>query len=107
MRSLSARTSPSSRKPPFECTYISSSTFLLVKMHYSLWGVDADEYARCTVVGYAGAHTFPDGKVSRYTFIIEHEGHHYPVRHTAVASSVEDASTRRRLRKAPPPRAIH
>ena len=46
-------------------------------------------FSQCRVVGYIGKFTFPTGSESRYTYVIEHEGHHYPARHTAIASTLK------------------
>ena len=89
------------------------ATALELRVHASFWGStpregtwrwSSDEYHDCVVAGYVGRYEFDDGKVSTYTYAIEHETYHYPMRHSAVADAIRDEATRRRLRRAPPPR---
>ena len=89
------------------------ATALELRVHASFWGStpregtwrwSSDEYHDCVVAGYVGRYEFDDGKVSSYTYAIEHETYHYPMRHSAVADAIRDEATRRRLRRAPPPR---
>ena len=41
-----------------------------------------------------------------HTYVIESEGHHYPIIHTAVVDAMMDASVKRRLQKAAPPKLL-
>ena len=86
-----------------------------VDMHNSLWGEHLDENGEelprtgrstCTVVAYAGRHTFAEGSVSNHTYVIEYNGQHYAARHTAVLDAVTNPATRRQLRNMPPPRVV-
>ena len=83
--------------------------------HNSLWGEHLDENGEelprtgrstCTVVAYAGRHTFAEGAVSNHTYVIEYNGQHYAARHTAVLDAVTNPATRRQLRNMPPPRVV-
>ena len=82
-----------------------------VKMHNSFWGwptsstPSKDDYSDCRVVAYIGAHRF-EGKVSKHTYVIECEGHHYAAPHATVAGHLDDAAVKRRVRKAKPPRLL-
>ena len=77
-------------------------------MHNSFWNLTEDEYSPCTVVAYAGEYDFGCGRNghSKHTYVIEHEGHCYPARHTSVLGALTDAAVKRRLKKAPPPRLL-
>ena len=75
-------------------------------MHNSFWGWEDNEYSACSVVGYAGEHSFASGKLSKHTYIIEYDGHYYPATHTTVAGALTDAATKRRIKKAPAPRLL-
>jgi hypothetical protein len=77
-----------------------------LRMHFSFWGWSDDAYSECTVVAYAGRHTFPSGKASPHTYVIECDGHYYPATHGAVADALTDAATKRRVKKARPPKII-
>ena len=77
-----------------------------LKVHNSFWGLDGDKYSDARVVGYIGAFRFPAGKRSKHTYVIECEGNCYPAPHTTVASSLDDAAIKRRVRKAAPPRLL-
>ena len=48
----------------------------VLRMHNSFWGWAGDEYSECRMAGYVGNFTFPNGSTSRYTYVIECEGHH-------------------------------
>ena len=76
-----------------------------LKLHNSFWGMDDDAYAACTVVGYVGEYQFEAAR-SRHTYVIEHEGHHYPIRHRAVAQALADPHVKQRVRGLPPPRLL-
>ena len=58
----------------------------------------------CTIVGYIGKHTFPNG-VSKHTYVIEHEGNDYAIRHSALRMCLS-AATRRRISKQGAPRVV-
>ena len=75
-------------------------------MHNSFWGWTDNTFSTCTVAGYIGAHDLGTGARSKYTFVIECDGHFYPARHSAIASALTDAAVKRRVQKSPPPRAI-
>ena len=78
-----------------------------LQLHNSFWTHDAEGYSECRVVGYIGKYKFPcAAHHARATYVIECEGHHYPAPHTTVAGAIVDAATKRRLRKAPPPRLL-
>ena len=77
-----------------------------LRVHNSFWGWSDDEYSECRVVGYAGPFTFPNGKRSKHTYIIACDGFHYAATHTTVAGAMVDASVKRRIKKAPPPRLL-
>jgi hypothetical protein len=51
-----------------------------------------------------GPYTFSAGGISHHTYVIEHDGHHYPIRHSALRSSMP-AEMRRRMSKPPRPMA--
>ena len=72
-----------------------------LRMHFSFWDCPENEKAPCTVVGYIGEYTFNNGTISKHTYVIENDGFFYPARHTAVRDAIDDASTKRRLLKAP------
>ena len=75
-------------------------------MPNSFWGEEDGAESECTVVGYIGQHSFSTGPRSKYTFVIEYNGHHYAARHTAIANTLSDAAVKRRVRKAGAPRLI-
>ena len=78
-----------------------------IRLHYSFWGsrdADDEDYIACTVAGYIGRHTFPQGAVSTHTYVIECHGHHYAIRHRAVASALTRAAARARARSSGAPR---
>ena len=89
-----------------------------LKLHNSFWGIPVppppvgggqapSQYSECIVVAYIGEYRFPDTqRSSKHTYVIECEGFHYPVRHSAVAGAIEDGATRRRIQKAGPPRLM-
>ena len=77
-----------------------------LRMHDSFWGLtDSPSFSCCQVVGYIGHYQFENG-LSRHTYVIEHGGHFYPARHSAVAGALTDASVRRRVRKLNLPRVV-
>ena len=45
--------------------------------------------------------SFNNNTISKHTYVIENDGLFYPARHTAVRDAIDDASTKRRLLKAP------
>jgi hypothetical protein len=63
-------------------------------------------YSECRVIAYAGAYTFAAGAHSRHTYVIECEGHYYPATHGTIADALTDATVKRRVRKAGPPRLL-
>ena len=70
-------------------------------------GQAPSQYSACIVVAYIGDYRFPGTqRSSKHTYVIECEGFHYPVRHSAVAGAIEDGATRRRIQKAGPPRLM-
>ena len=73
-----------------------------LRMHLSFWQLQEDGYSPCTVVGYIGQFEFPAGPVSRHTYVVEHEGHHYAARHNAVAGALIDPAARRRAKQGAP-----
>jgi hypothetical protein len=77
-----------------------------IRLHKSFWGLDDGEYSDARVVAYAGAHTFTAGNLSKHTYVVECEGHYYPATHDTVAAALTDASVKRRVRKAGPPRLL-
>jgi hypothetical protein len=77
-----------------------------LRVHNSFWGWEGNEYSECIVVGYIGEHSFASSKLSKHTYIIEYDGHHYPATHTTVAGALMDAAVKRRVRKAPAPRLL-
>ena len=77
-----------------------------VRLHNSFWGWDDGEYSDARVVAYAGAYTFAAGNLSKHTYIVECEGHYYPATHDTVAAALTDASVKRRVKKAGPPRPL-
>ena len=77
-----------------------------LKMHHSFWGWEDNGFSACRVVAYAGAYTFPSGRHSKHTYIIECDGNHYAAVHSTVAGALTDAAVKRRVRKAAPPRLI-
>ena len=89
-----------------------------LKLHNSFWGIPVpptpvgggqapNQYSECIVVAYIGEYRFPDTqRSSKHTYVIECEGFHYTVRHSAVAGAIEDGATRRRIQKAGPPRLM-
>ena len=77
-----------------------------ISLHNSFWGEAGNEYSRCSVVGYIGKFEFDSGPTSRHTYVIEYEGNHYPIRHTAVANALVDAALKRHVRKAAPPKVL-
>jgi hypothetical protein len=78
-----------------------------VCLHNSFWGLDDGEYSDARVVAYAGAYTFTAGNLSKHTYVVECEGHYYPATHDTVAAALTDASVKRRVRKAGPPRLVN
>ena len=77
-----------------------------INVHHTFWNIDVDDYTPGRVVGYVGRFSFPDGSLSKHTYIMECEGNHYPIRHNTVANALEDAGTRRRVKAARPPRLL-
>ena len=86
-----------------------------LRLHNSFWGIPVppgggqapSQYSACVVVAYIGDYRFPGTqRSSKHTYVIECEGFHYPVRHSAVAGAIEDGATRRRIQKAGPPRLM-
>jgi hypothetical protein len=77
-----------------------------VRIHHSFWGWEDDAYSECRVVGYVGKYTFPAGRTSKHTYVIKCDGYHYPATHSTVADALIDAATKRRIKKAPPPKVI-
>jgi len=77
-----------------------------VRLHNSFWGLDDGEYSDARVVAYASAYTFTAGNLSKHTYVVECEGHYYPATHDTIAAALTDASTKRRVRKAGPPRLL-
>ena len=63
-------------------------------------------YSECRVVAYAGAYTFAAGAHSKHTYVIECEGHYYPATHGTIADALTDATVKRRVLKAGPPRLL-
>ena len=77
-----------------------------VRLHNSFWGWDDGEYSDARIVAYAGAYTFAAGNLSRHTYVVECEGHYYPATHDTVAAALTNASVKRRVKKAGPPRLL-
>jgi hypothetical protein len=77
-----------------------------IRLHNSFWGWDDGAYSECRVIAYAGAYTFAAGAHSRHTYVIECEGHYYPATHGTIADALTDATVKRRVRKAGPPRLL-
>ena len=77
-----------------------------LRIHNSFWGWEGNEYSECIVVGYIGEHSFASSKLSKHTYIIEYDGHHYPATHTTVAGALIDAAVKRRVRKMCAPRLM-
>ena len=78
-----------------------------VGVHYSFWNWTEDDYSECRIVGYIGSHRFPNGNVSKHTYVIECEGHHYAAPHKTVAGArFSDLAIKRRINKQPPPRLL-
>ena len=77
-----------------------------VRLHNSFWGWDDGEYSDARIVAYAGAYTFAAGNLSKHTYVVECEGHYYPATHDTVAAALTDASVKRRVKKAGPPRLL-
>ena len=75
------------------------------RQHNSFWGLEGDDddedvgFSRAVVAGYIGPYQFGNG-ASKHTFVIECEGHHYPMRHTSVRDAVVCAADKRRINKA-------
>jgi hypothetical protein len=77
---------------------------LELRVHNSFWGLEDDDdedvgFSRAVVAGYIGPYQFGNG-ASKHTFVIECEGHHYPMRHTSVRDAVICAADKRRINKA-------
>ena len=77
-----------------------------IRLHSSFWGLDDGAYSDARVVAYSGAFTFAAGNLSKHTYVVECEGHYYPATHDTVAAALTDASVKRRVRKAGPPRLL-
>jgi len=77
-----------------------------IRLHNSFWGWDDGAYSECRVIAYAGAYTFAAGAHSRHTYVIECEGQYYPATHGTIADALTDATVKRRVRKAGPPRLL-
>ena len=77
-----------------------------IRLHNSFWGWDDGAYSECRVIAYAGAYTYAAGAHSRHTYVIECEGHYYPATHGTIADALTDATVKRRVRKAGPPRLL-
>ena len=57
-------------------------------------------------MAFIGKHRFPDGSMANSTYVVECEGHHYPVRHSSIAGALDDDAVKRRVRKMQPPKAL-
>ena len=77
-----------------------------IRLHNSFGGWDDGEYSDARIVAYARAYTFAAGNLSKHTYVVECEGHHYPATHDTVAAALTDASVKRRVKKAGPPRLL-
>ena len=77
-----------------------------LSMCNSFWGYTDGLHSDCVVAAYIGDHTFPSGPPSRHTYVIEHEGHHYAVRHSTVARSLTDVVVKRRVSKSKHPHLV-
>ena len=67
--------------------------------------MDDNAYSMCTVVGFIGEYRFSNGN-SKYTYVVECDGHCYPARHSTVADALVNAAIKRHVAKSPPPRVI-
>ena len=80
-----------------------------LKLHFTFWSAERDpewpEFSNGQVVGFIGKYSFPD-RISKYTYIVECEGNHYPATHTTIAGALTDAAVKRRIKKNAPPRAL-
>jgi hypothetical protein len=85
---------------------------LTVEIDNAFWGwacpagVRRRQTSSCFVAGYIGTFTFPNGKISKHTYVINCDGFDYPIRHSEVLKGVSDARVKRKLKKSAPPRPV-
>ena len=78
-----------------------------IEVENALWDAGATGTTSCLVAGFIGKRCFSGSTTQHAAYVVTaiDDNHHYALRASYLATRVADAALRRRLRKAPPPRA--